>query len=314
MWPDASNDYMIVRKRGETGMLLFLMGFWCGGVVMTIVLCGVQIHYKKSRKEKTALKKEPIKNEKTEGYGVTLSTRDTKILLADDSKLSRSVIKEILGQTGIAFGEAEDGTECIRIAENDRYDMIFLDQLMPGMNGTETLQKLRRIEGCKHIPVIAVSSFVNKENEKEFLGKGFSDCLAKPIQSNRLEELLVKWLPPGKLIQKPDGYSYQNGLKNFDGNTEAYEETLLLFAQLWEERKEQLATFLEEENMEEYAILIHAIKGDARTLGADLFGKQAYEQELAAKAGDVASIKESYRRVILTGDKTAAYFKCICSK
>ncbi len=297
-------------------MLLFIMGFWCGGIAISLVFCGLQIHYKRGKQKGTTPEKEVIKKEKrnNEGYGVTFSTRDTKLLLADDSKLSRTVIKEILGETGIVFDEAEDGAECLRLAESGHYDMILLDQLMPGMNGAETLQRLRRIGACKRIPVIVVSSSVNKENGKEFLEKGFSDCLAKPIQSNRLEELLLKWLPEEKLIQKPEGYSYENGLKNFDGNAEAYEETLLLFAQLWEERKEQLADFLKEENMEEYAILIHAIKGDARTLGADLFGKQAYEQELAAKAGNIASIKESYGRVILTGDKTAEYFKRLCSK
>lgn len=297
-------------------MLLFLMGFWCGGVAMTLVFCGVQIHYKKDKQNKDIPEKKVSKKEKrnTMGYGVSFLTKNTKILLADDSRLSRTVMKEILGQTGIQFDEAESGAECLRLAEGNHYDVIFLDQLMPGMNGTETLQKLRRIGECKRIPVIVVSSSVNRETEKAFLEKGFSDCLAKPIQSNRLEELLLKWLPEEKLIQKPDGFSYQNGLKNFEGNEEAYEETLELFAQLWEERKEQLATFLKEENMEEYAILIHGIKGDARTLGADFFAKQAYEQELAAKAGNIDAIKESYRRVILTGDKTAEYFKYLCSK
>lgn len=297
-------------------MLQFLMGFWCGGVAMTLVFCGIQLRYKKRNSKEGTTEKENGKKEKKKntGYGVTFSAEDTRILLADDSRLSRTVIKEILGQTGIGFGEAENGEECIKLAESNHYDMIILDQRMPGMSGAETLQKLRRIAECKRIPVIAVSSSINKETEKELLGKGFSDCLSKPIQSTRLAELLLKWLPPGKVMQKPEGYSYQNGVKNFDGNAEAYEETLLLFAQLWEERKEQLATFLQEEDMQEYAILIHAIKGDARTLGADFLGKLAYEQELAAKAGNIASVKESYDRVISTGDKTAAYFISLGSK
>lgn len=297
-------------------MLQFLMGFWCGCVAMAIVACGIQINFKKAKQSKEAPEKEVVKKERrsTMGYGVTFLTKDTKILLADDSRLSRTVMKEILGQTGIQFEEAESGAECLRMVEGNRYDMIFLDQIMPGMNGTETLQKLRRIGECKRIPVIVVSSSVNRETEKDFFEKGFSDCLAKPIQSNRLEELLLKWLPEEKLIQKPDGFSYQNGLKNFDGNEEAYKETLELFAQLWEERKEQLASFLKAENMAEYAILIHGIKGDARTLGADFFAKQAYEQELAAKAGDIDVIKESYRRVIMTGDKTTEYFKYLCAE
>lgn len=296
-------------------MLRFLMGFWCGAVAATLVVCGIQLRLRWLRNRKNMPEEQAGKKEKQKDvdYGVSVMTKNVRILLADDSRLSRTVIKDILGQTGVEFAEAGSGTECIRLAEGSHFDMIFLDNSMPGMNSTETLQRLRRIAEYRHVPVIVVGSSVNKENEKEFLDKGFSDYLTKPIQSTRLGELLLKWLPSEKLIQKPDGFSYQNGLKNFDGNTEGYEETLLLFAQLWEERKEQLADFLKSEDMGEYAILIHAIKGDARTLGADFLAKLAYEQELAAKAGDLDSVKNTYRRVILTGDKTAEYFTYLCS-
>ena len=98
------------------------------------------------------------------------------------------------------------------------------------------------------------------------------------------------------------------GLDNFDGNEALYKETLLLFSTLWEERKEQLQRFLDEENMTEYAILIHAVKGDARILGADFLAELAYEQELSAKEQNVKAVRNSFSKVIETGTKTAEYF------
>ena len=67
--------------------------------------------------------------------------------------------------------------------------------------------------------------------------------------------------------------------------------------------------FLEENNMPEYAILIHAIKGDARTLGAEGLGELAYEQELRAKADDADAIRNTFDKVMEAGDTTAEYFK-----
>jgi HPt (histidine-containing phosphotransfer) domain-containing protein len=119
-----------------------------------------------------------------------------------------------------------------------------------------------------------------------------------------LEELLPK--PKGHL---PTDFFYEKGLDNFDGNDAGYRETMVLFADLWMERREQLKQFMDENNMADYAILIHAVKGDARTLGAVGLGELAYEQELRAKAGDTDSIRSTFDKVIGEGDIVAEYFK-----
>ena len=149
---------------------------------------------------------------------------------------------------------------------------------------------------------------VRQENEAKYLELGFADCLAKPIQMSRLEEILLINLPEEVLLPIPDGFSYQNGLKNFDGNEELYKEKLVLFSSLWEERKEQLKGFLEEENMPEYAVLIHAIKGDARILGAEVLAELAYEQELRAKEGNAEAVRNGFLAVIETATNMAEYF------
>ena len=290
----------------------FLIGFWCGFVSAVLVLCLLYTSRKRQTEEDTggAKKKkggEGSNREKAVSSGI-------RVLLVDDSRLSRTVIKEFLSKRKWEIFEAEDGLESLQSAKKQQFDLIFLDQNMPGLNGDETLQRLWKEGGVgRDVPVIAVGSSVRKENEEAFREKGYAACLGKPIQGNRLDEILSQVLPDDAVLREPEGFSYEKGLKNFDGNEEAYRETLVLFAELWEERREQLRQFLEEENMEEYAILIHAVKGDARTLGAVAFGESAYEQELKAKQGDARAIRNSFERVIKEGDRNAAYFKTMFS-
>lgn len=298
-------------------MAQFVMGFWCGFIVAALLLSFLYLYLKRKNEKTTATKDatEAQKKEESVGYEMSFLAPQVKLLIVDDSKLSRTVIKEFFRKTGIQISEAENGAECIKLVQKDAFDLIFLDQRMPGMDGTETIQRLWTEGGVgKKVPIIAMSSVIRRENEAEFLAKGYAGCIGKPIQGNRLEEIVLQVLPTDKIVQKPEGFSYQNGLANFDGNESVYRETLGLFAELWEERKVQLQQFLEEGNMEEYAILIHAIKGDARTMGADILAKLAYEQEIKAKAGQVESIQESFERVIKVGDKTAVYFKQMFTK
>lgn len=286
----------------------FLLGFWMGCVLTAWVCCAL-FYCLRRKKEKTEEAAATAEEGKTEKKEVPFFVPTARVLLVDDSKLSRRLIKDYLKDTGIEFIEAESGSECIAKIKKESFDLIFMDWNMPGTSGLETLEYLQKeMRSGTKVPVVVMGSNVRQENTDEYLTKGFAGCLAKPIQGNRLEELVRKLLPEHLLVQKPEGFSYQNGLKNFDGNEEMYRETLLLFSSLWEERREQLYQFLQEENMQEYAVLIHAIKGDARILGADILAKLAYEQELSAKAGDTDAVRNSYERVIKVGTKTAEYF------
>ncbi len=302
----------------------FLIGFWCGCVAATLVLGLLYTNRRKplSECDETVDGGASADNEAGTATG-------PRILLVDDSRLSRTVMKEYLAKRNLQVFEARSGAESIKLTKKHCFDVIFIDQCMPGMDGDETLERLWKEGGVERtVPVVAVGSAVRKNNEPEFRERGYAACLGKPIQENRLEEILSQILPeeenfrevlqeaesltevlPEGILQEPDGFSYENGVANFDGNESVYRETLVLFADLWAERKEQLGQFLADGDMPEYAILIHAIKGDARTLGAEGFGSLAYEQELQAKAGDAEAIKNTFERVIRVGDETAEYFK-----
>lgn len=288
----------------------FIMGLWMGCVLSSLVYALVYLKKKHRKEAKESKPEEKEESQSVSSYEASFLAPQVKVLVVDDSKLSRTVIKEFLKKTEMTFLEAASGKESIKLAQKNEPDLIILDQRMPGMDGQETLRRLWTEGGVgKEVPILAMSSGIRKENEEEFREKGYAGYIGKPIQGNRLEEVILKVLAEEKIVQKPEGFSYQNGLSNFDGNEEVYRETLVLFADLWEERKVQLKQLLKEGNMEEYAILIHAIKGDARTMGADILAKLAYEQEMKAKEGNEKAIRESFDRVIKMGDKTAQYFK-----
>lgn len=291
----------------------FLVGFWCGCVAAVLVTCLLYSNRKRQLAEGSKTDKEPDEADGSLSR-VLPKMGGPRVLIVDDSRLSRTVIKRFLAGCDCEVFEAANGTECLRLIKENSFDLVFLDQNMPGLSGDETLLFLRK-DGVtdKDMPVIAVGSSVRRENEESFLEKGYAACLGKPIQEKRLNEIVSQVLSTGKKKKEPNGFFYEKGLKNFDGNEPMYRETLLLFAELWGERREQLRQFLEEENMEEYAILIHAVKGDSRTLGADAFGEMAYEQELNAKKGDIQAIRDGFERIIKEGDKVAVFFESMFS-
>lgn len=289
-------------------MLQFILGFWVGCLAATLVYVLLYANKRRQMEEATGIYRESEEEYGISGKDGKEARKRFRILLVDDSRLSRTVMKGFLTGENLEIFEAGNGAEGLKLAQKYKFDLIFLDQNMPGMDGDETLQRLW-IDGSVDdaVPVVAVGSSVRQENEAIFREKGYAACLGKPIQENRLVDLL-KLLPQERETEEPEGFSYETGLKNFDGNDLMYRETLQLFAELWKERRENLKQFLEEENMPEYAILIHAIKGDARTLGAMYLGELAYEQELQAKEENAEAVRKGFDRVITTGDRIADFF------
>ena len=290
-------------------MTQFMIGFWCGCIATVLVVCLLYANKKRQLEESSGNVRDAGQEKKTSGEDGKALVSGPRILVVDDSKLSRTVIRELLAKRTVEVFEAESGPECLKLAQKYEFDLIFLDQTMPGMDGDETLRLLWTECGVrKDVPVVAVGSTNRKVNEEEFKERGYVACLGKPIQENRLEKIMSQVFSCETGAQSPEGFSYESGLANFDGDDEAYRETLVLFSELWTERKESLRQFLEEENMPEYAILIHAIKGDARTLGASALGELAYEQEMQAKEGKTEAVRSGFAHVIAVGDETAEFF------
>ena len=120
-----------------------------------------------------------------------------RVLVVDDNKLNLKVISKMLVPYGVRIVEASSGNECLDILDKDTdFDLIFMDDMMPKLSGTETLniiKKVSRIDGY-YIPIVVLTANVTSGIREKYLGVGFDDYLAKPIDKSELSRVLKKYL------------------------------------------------------------------------------------------------------------------------
>ena len=125
---------------------------------------------------------------------------DAKILLVDDNQMNIKVLKALLKQSKVQIDEALSGKECLALAEQNTYDLIFLDHMMPEMDGVETLHIMKEKKLSENIPVIMLTANAVVGDKERYLAEGFDDFLSKPIISQELDEVLLKYLPEEKIL------------------------------------------------------------------------------------------------------------------
>lgn len=133
-------------------------------------------------------------------YIVSYVAPDAKVLVVDDNMMNRKVFIGLMKRSKIQIDEAESGPQCLEKAKEKHYDIIFLDHMMPNMDGIETLKHMKEMEGseefkCKNTPVIALTANAIQGAKEMYLDSGFDDFLSKPVQPEKLEKMIAKWLP-----------------------------------------------------------------------------------------------------------------------
>ena len=131
-----------------------------------------------------------------------LRAPDAKVLVVDDVKMNLTVFKQLLKHSGMQIDTASGGEQSLDMIKNGNYDIVFMDHLMPEMDGIETLKKgiEEGIIDLNKMPVIALTANAIMGAKEMFLSEGFSDYLTKPIESKRLAETLAKYLPEDKVF------------------------------------------------------------------------------------------------------------------
>ncbi|MCI8373103.1 MAG: response regulator [Lachnospiraceae bacterium] len=145
-------------------------------------------------------------------YHALLTAPDAQLLVVDDNAMNRRVFRNLLKATKVQVDEAGGGLECLSMAKAKRYDLIFLDHMMPDLDGIETLHRLQadRDSLCCTVPVIALTANAVSGAREMYLSEGFHSFLSKPIQPEKLERLLLEYLPEEKLVAC-EGDSGENG-------------------------------------------------------------------------------------------------------
>ena len=133
----------------------------------------------------------------------TFTAPDANVLVVDDVKMNINVFKALLKRTEINVDSAMSGSEALDMIKSKKYDIIFLDHMMPDMDGIETYQNMKMLEDNpnKDTTVVMLTANAIMGAKEEYLGIGFSDYLSKPVQAQKLEAMILKYLPE-ELVQR----------------------------------------------------------------------------------------------------------------
>ena len=137
-----------------------------------------------------------LAQQQREEYHPALVAPKAKLLIVDDNEMNLDVITELLADTKVNVTTALSGAECLDKLREGKYDLVLLDQMMPGLSGTETLRLMRRGRLADSTPVIALTADAIVGAKESYLREGFTDYLSKPIKYEELEAALKKHLPP----------------------------------------------------------------------------------------------------------------------
>lgn len=123
------------------------------------------------------------------------------ILVVDDMKVNLLVAKNLLKPVMATVTTVDSGEKCLEITEKEHFDLILMDYRMPGMDGVETLSRMRSGSGkCDNTPVIIYTANASSDSRAYYISKGFSDFLSKPTTGEQLMSVIYKHLPEDKIV------------------------------------------------------------------------------------------------------------------
>ena len=232
---------------------------------------------------------------KNDLFQYTFSCPKANILLVDDNNVNLLVAEGMMRPYGIVPKKAESGMTAIRMAQAEKFDMIFLDHMMPGMDGIETLQEIRKLSKNADTVVIALTANAISGARKQYLAAGFQDFLAKPMETEKLDTMLREFLPSNMI---------EPFLKEKDPDTEdtaADEMHLAIYRQVITDgnKKLQLIRRLaEEKDYPNYTIEVHALKSVAASIDEMEVSALAKAQEVAGKDKNAENVMAGYENLL----------------
>lgn len=233
-----------------------------------------------------------------------------KVLIVDDNVINRKVARGFLKNYGFDLTEAESGSEAIELVRTAWYDIIFMDHMMPGMDGIEAAEIIRRDCGENGTaPVmIALTANAMEGMREHFLEHGFQDFIAKPLDRKELNDVLLRWVPekyrqseireeeckplnPAKF--QIDGINMDAAMQYYSGDEDGFIELLEIYC-MDGKRKIPLLYELVETDILRYQIEVHGLKSASANIGALGVSAMAREQENAAAQGDRELIEQKF--------------------
>ncbi len=236
-----------------------------------------------------------------------------EILVVDDNAINLTVVKGLLNPLQMKIDTALSGKEAVLKVTDKRYDIIFMDHMMPEMDGVETTRVIRRLLGNNgQVPIVALTANAVEGTAEMFISEGMNDMVAKPIEMRVIVSKLQKWLPPEKIeklrrkAQGPrpvhkegtaqmatnieiDGLDVQKAM-SFLGNEELFWSVLKEYYRVIDKKCALIQEYEQKEMWREYTVEVHALKSASRQIGATDLAHTAEQMEAAGNAENAALI------------------------
>lgn len=231
---------------------------------------------------------------------------DAKLLIVDDHEMNLKVARGLLEPLRVQIETAENGKEAIEKIKSNLYDIVFMDHMMPIMDGVEATKEIRKLEDdCyQKLPIVALSANATVEARELFTSNGFSDFVPKPIKLNELCACIRKWLPKELVVTEGieailaenakadesdvltiEGLDVKEGIQN-SGTKELFMSLLGDFYKLIDQKSTKVEKCLADGLIRDYTIEVHALKSTARMIGAMELSEKFYRLEQLGNAGD----------------------------
>jgi len=264
--------------------------------------------------------RERLENEVKEyAHNTVCYAPKARVMVVDDNAFNRKIFVNLLRDTKIQVTSVSSGAKCLQLVQQEHFDLIFMDHLMPEMDGMETLRRLKQLPDnlCKDTPVIALTANVYNGAQEQYVALGFDAFMAKPIASDRLEALLMRMLPPEYLEEPPadlltksaemtQGLAPQDELPEIDGVNWGVAQLNIKDSQLlWDafcdfyeslegemgEITELAANISDENALKNYRTRVHSLKSTAAMVGVLSISEMARLLEGFASEGNTDRIK-----------------------
>ena len=267
--------------------------------------------------EQKVVKWDPIGNYE-ETFRASLSERNryrekftaphADLLVVDDTPVNLTVFTSLLSRTKIRIDTALDGDEAISMYKQKHYDMVFLDHMMPNKDGIETLAEMRGLTDTPNdgTPIVCLTANAISGMREKFIKAGFDDYITKPIDPDRLESMLLHYLPKGKIgpasgDREDDDYVLPDFLFHLSeidvgsglahcGNGKSYMTTLEMYLDTAEKNADEIEQFWAAKDLRNTTIKVHALKSTSRVIGALELGELAANLEKAGDLGDTETL------------------------
>ena len=249
-----------------------------------------------------------------------------KVLVVDDADVNLLVFSNLLKKTKIKIDTASSGVEMLQMVRMNHYDMIFLDHRMPGMDGIEAFHNMKKMtDGLNfNTPVVALTANAVLGARQLYIDEGFSDYISKPVDTVRLEQVLLEYLPPDMVIRnttetaqdeyeaepvidaeiaeetqsEPEEVSPYKNIPGIDydaavtncGSEDTFIQALEIFYNSLDKKADEIEGFEREKDIKNYTIKVHALKSAARLVGALKLSDDAKYLEACGDKNDIHEI------------------------